>query len=101
MRLRIVSDGHPRNTTVMDADTGERVEGVTSLEWKIDRNNLGTVTMTVESVEVAVVGLLEKKQRVGAGSLTEAVKEFLGKMTAEQRNEIYRFLHDAHNCRVF
>lgn len=101
MRLKVVSDGHPRNTKVINEDTGEAVEGVSSLEWKIDRNNLATVTMRVESGEAEIVGLLEKKQKIGAGNLTGAVKEFLGKMTAEQRNEVYRFLHDAHNCREF
>ncbi|MFQ5916340.1 MAG: hypothetical protein ACE5I0_00855 [Candidatus Binatia bacterium] len=101
MRLKVVSDGHPRNTKVINEDTGEAVEGVSSLEWKIDRNNLATVTMRVESGEAEIVGLLEKKQKIGAGNLTGAVKEFLGKMTAEQRNEVYRFLHDVHNCREF
>jgi len=95
MRLKIVSDGHPRNTQIVDEATGQAVEGVTKLEWKMDRHNLATATITLESVSVDVVALLEKKQRLGTGKLVDALKTLLGKMTRENRDEIYRYLHDS------
>jgi hypothetical protein len=36
MRLRIISDGTPHSTRVIDEDTGEKVEGVTSVNIDIN-----------------------------------------------------------------
>lgn len=54
MRIKIVGDGTPRGTTVVDADTGERLEGVTAVEWQMDARNLATAKITLLKVPVEV-----------------------------------------------
>ena len=34
MKLKIMSDGTPDNTSVVNAETGEIVEGVASIKWE-------------------------------------------------------------------
>ena len=36
IRLKIISDGRVRGTKVVNAETGEALEGVVSLRWEID-----------------------------------------------------------------
>lgn len=33
MRLKIISDGSRKGTRVIDANSGEEIEGVTNVEW--------------------------------------------------------------------
>lgn len=36
MKIRIISDGIPENTQIVNAETGERIEGITRAVWRID-----------------------------------------------------------------
>jgi hypothetical protein len=59
MRIKIISDGTGHGTKVINADTGEPVEFVTSVEWWI-LDSLSTASCRIElaAVEVDVVGEL-------------------------------------------
>jgi hypothetical protein len=35
MRLKIISDGTPTNTQVVNAETGEILEGVVNIKWSV------------------------------------------------------------------
>jgi hypothetical protein len=53
MRLRIISNGTGKGTRVVDAKTGEEIEGVTSVEWfwSYEKDNaVPSCKLTVQSV---------------------------------------------------
>lgn len=52
MKLKIVSDGNPYNTRIINAETGETLDMVTRLTWEITPDMLARCTM--ELVNVAV-----------------------------------------------
>lgn len=57
MKLKIVSDGTPLGTRILNADTNEPVEiFCTRICWEIDVGNLGKATFVVPNVEVELVG---------------------------------------------
>ena len=56
VKLKIVSDGGPKNTKVIDAETGECLVGVTAIEWEISYGNLAVATVTIEQMEVDLTG---------------------------------------------
>lgn len=39
MKIRIISDGIPANTQIVNAETGERIEGIVSASWQISANS--------------------------------------------------------------
>lgn len=53
MKLKIVSDGTSWGTKVVNADTGESVDGVASIDWSISANAHEVATI-FEVVRVAV-----------------------------------------------
>lgn len=62
MRLKIISDGLPRNTKVVNADTGEAVEFVTSVDIKIRASDsVATAVIEVVKPEVEVTAEAEVK----------------------------------------
>lgn len=54
-RYRIVSDGTPRGTRVLDPD-GRPMDGVTKVEWSIEAGGIGVARLTFWNVEVDVAG---------------------------------------------
>jgi hypothetical protein len=54
VRIKIVSDGTPKGTQVVDAATGEPVEHITGISWKVDANHLAEATLTLIKVPVEV-----------------------------------------------
>lgn len=56
MRVKVISHGSWRNTTVVDATTGEPIEGVTEVRIRTKMGELTTVQLTVEGAEVDMVG---------------------------------------------
>lgn len=52
-RLRIISGGDSRSTSVVDAETGLEIEGVTAVTWSCTVDGgLATATITVLGVEI-------------------------------------------------
>lgn len=56
MRLKIVSDGISINTSVVNADTGERIDGVTCIKWFIDNEGCSKAVIELEFVKVDIIG---------------------------------------------
>ena len=54
MKIKIISDGLSKNTRVINAETGETVENVLSIEWKCSVHSLATATLKFIEVPVEV-----------------------------------------------
>ncbi len=61
MKLKIISEGLDKNTKVINVETGEVLENVTSIKWGAYPNNLTECTITLHSIpiEVTVHGIKE------------------------------------------
>lgn len=55
MRLKIISDGHPHETAVIDVESGATIEGVQSIRWEIDKQSMGVAVIEIRGVEVDLV----------------------------------------------
>lgn len=57
MQLKIISDGTPSGTHVVDAHTGEEVRGVKSVQWNASAESKRTeCVITLTRVHVDIVG---------------------------------------------
>ena len=57
-KIKIISDGFPGGTHVYNAETNEPIEGVMSIDWKIESpGHLAVATITLVGVEVEVIGV--------------------------------------------
>jgi hypothetical protein len=54
LKIRIVSNGHGPYTRVENAETGEPLENVTAIGWKINAGGLGTAIIEVVVVPVNI-----------------------------------------------
>lgn len=54
-RIKIVSDGTPAGTAVVDAETGAPISGVMAVSWRADVVGV-TATLEIERVEIEAVG---------------------------------------------
>ena len=52
IKLKIVSDGTPSGTHVLDRETGERLENVMVIEWRISVGGLAEAILTLRNVPV-------------------------------------------------
>ena len=56
MRLKLISDGTPVGTSVVDADTGERVDLIQKVNYEIGVGDIyGRLTMEVMTEDVEIV----------------------------------------------
>ncbi len=62
MKIKIISDGIGTNTKIINAETGEIIEGVTSIKWKCSVNKLATATLTFINIPVDVEGEFDNTQ---------------------------------------
>ena len=71
MKLKIISDGTKLGTELINSDTGQAVEGISKLTWKVDVSDLTTKTIVelinipVEIVSKATVDLVELTKASG------------------------------------
>jgi hypothetical protein len=57
MKIKIISQGTARTTRVINAETGEVIEGVTSAKWECSMENpVATATLTVNLAGIDVEG---------------------------------------------
>lgn len=56
MKLKILSDGTPRNTRVIDEETGESLDGVISIEWSMVPSKEARLWLQMENIPVELVG---------------------------------------------
>jgi len=54
IKLKIVSDGTSSGTHVVDRETGERLESVTAIEWRISVGNYAEAILTLRNVPLEV-----------------------------------------------
>lgn len=54
MKLKIVSDGTSEGTYICNAETGEKVEWVKSLNWHIEASSLSKATVVLLNVPVEI-----------------------------------------------
>ena len=47
MRLKVISNGDPHGTKVVNADTGEALVGVWFIGWEIQGNDLASTTIKI------------------------------------------------------
>ena len=66
IRLKIVSDGTPQNTEVQNVLTGEKLEGVTAIEWRISVHGYAEAKVTLRKVAVDLLSVTPgiKKERI-------------------------------------
>lgn len=74
MRIKIVSDGTGRGTKVINAETGEVVEGVKSATWSCSARGEAMVVLTFVHVHVEVEG---DSVATDAQALADAVKKHI------------------------
>lgn len=72
-RVRIVSDGHPRSTRLLDAATGETIAGVVGAVWQqTDPGAVPTVSVDFICPELDVIAELHEQ-----GTLRQRISEAL------------------------
>jgi len=54
MNIKIVSDGTPENTIVYNVETGERLEGVTHIDWHLEVNDLAQCNIRLHNIPLEV-----------------------------------------------
>lgn len=60
MKIKIISDGFPHNTKVVNAETGESIDGVTYIQWTCDaRDGIATLVLLLSDIAVEVIGYSE------------------------------------------
>jgi len=60
MRIKIISDGAGLNTKVIDADTGEIVNGVISVKWELTGlKYMAKATIEIVNPQVELIGETE------------------------------------------
>ena len=55
MRIKILSDGSPTGTRLVDAESGEPVHGVTSIEWAHKAGELVYAVVEFHSLPVEII----------------------------------------------
>ena len=56
MRIKIISDGKPTGTRIVNAETGERIEGVTGIKWSLGLKSLAECELRLINIAVEIVG---------------------------------------------
>ena len=51
-RIKIVTDGIPKNTKIIDMDTGEEIKGAYSIDYHIDKDDVGRATIKFVKIPV-------------------------------------------------
>jgi len=56
MKIKIISDGTPHGTKVIDMDTGEPIAGILEVTWRVDAGGDAIAELKIYGVPVEVVG---------------------------------------------
>lgn len=56
MKIKIISDGLPGNTKVINLETGEELEDITVIDWHIEVDKIATATLCFINVPVEIEG---------------------------------------------
>ena len=66
MKIKIISDGNPINTMVIDKVTGEKLEHVKSVKYEVAVGELGTASIEFINVEAELEGEVVEASNVEA-----------------------------------
>jgi len=55
IRLKIISDGTPAGTKIVDSRTGEEIEGVKSIVWSICHGEFAVAKIELESCSAELI----------------------------------------------
>ena len=78
MKLKLISDGIAMRTKVINAETGEPLEGIESISWEInamDRTSRMTLTFEVDSEDIVQVFGIPRSPQRALKIDTQSVKE--------------------------
>jgi hypothetical protein len=59
MRLKVISDGTPYGTHIVNAETGENVTNITGIRWSMQAGELAQATFDLDYVEAELEGDVE------------------------------------------
>jgi len=69
MILKVISDGNPQDTIIVNAETGEKVDGVCEIDWHLDNKNLSLVTIKLYAdCEIITRDIEIEKVEIEAGA---------------------------------
>lgn len=54
MKVKIVSDGTPKGTKVVDIETGEVIENITRIFWEVSLDSLAKAHIEIADCEIEV-----------------------------------------------
>jgi len=66
IKLKIVSDGTSSGTHVVDRETGEKLESVMAIEWRISVGNYAEAILTLRNVPVEIRTLSGQVSKTGS-----------------------------------
>jgi len=55
MKVKIISDGTPKGTHVIDIDTGKELEGVQAIKWEIQTDYMAKVTLELSRIDIEII----------------------------------------------
>jgi len=64
MKIKVISEGYGHNTKVINEETGEELEGVTSIEWSVSPGLLAECTLILNNVPMEIVGNKIRKYKL-------------------------------------
>jgi len=56
MKLKIISDGTPAGTTIVNAETGEKLEFVHKVEWSMEAGHIAEAKLHILKMEAEFTG---------------------------------------------
>ena len=56
IKIRIESDGNPKNTKVFDIATGKPIDGISKITWECEPGEAATATLVFKMVQFSVIG---------------------------------------------
>ena len=62
MRLKIVSDGTPMGTQIVNEETGEPVRNVKSLYWHLTHKSLVSAVVTFDEIPLEIISDFEPRE---------------------------------------
>lgn len=75
MRVKIESDGTPNGTRVLNADTGEKIEGLTKVEWSVELGMPAVAKLEFLLVDITAIGDTDRKMLSVPDVLAQSEKD--------------------------
>lgn len=63
MKIKIISDGTPQGTKVVNTETDERIEYVTSVQWKCEIGDIARARIEFLAIPVELTGEVKEDEK--------------------------------------